>query len=294
MVLCILRFVTVAKAGDMKAAINYTPQAAQLLKQNHIQLDLFKCPDWPDLIAEAKQYRPVYVHFPLHAGAGNIEKADWEHVEALLASTDTHYVNVHIAPHVSRFPGLELHTRDSQWIDPIVEAVIDELQPVIDRFGAEKIILENTPFDPRAQYSIPYLGVIPETINRILRRTGCGFLLDTAHARISSLTLEQDDLDYLDALDLSNLKEVHVTGTAFDSEANFWRDHFAMTTADWRSFNHVMAKIERGDCATPEIIALEYGGVGPLFDWRSDPEVIQADMTQLIRTFNKMGNRLQL
>ncbi len=278
----------------MKAAINYTPQAAQLLTQNTIQLDLFKCPDWPDLIAEAQQYRPIYVHFPLHAGSGNIEKADWEHVETLLESTQTRYVNVHIAPHVSRFPDLELNTLDSQWIDPIVETVIDELQPVIDRFGAENIILENAPYDPRVQYAIPYLGVIPETINRILTTTGCGFLLDTAHARISSLVLEVNELDYLDALDLNNLKEVHVTGTRFDRESNFWRDHFAMTAVDWRSFNHIMAKIQRGSCATPEIITLEYGGVGPLFDWRSHPEVIQADMTQLIRTFNSMGNRLQL
>ena len=52
----------------MNFAINYSPQAGELLKQGKIEINLFKCPDWPELIQEASALAPVYVHFPLIAG----------------------------------------------------------------------------------------------------------------------------------------------------------------------------------------------------------------------------------
>ncbi len=65
----------------MKLAINYSPQARRLADQQRIELDLFKCPPASDpvvkayapaLLQDALASRPVYVHFPLHAGDGSI------------------------------------------------------------------------------------------------------------------------------------------------------------------------------------------------------------------------------
>ncbi|HLV36123.1 MAG TPA: hypothetical protein VKY59_13445, partial [Spirillospora sp.] len=58
----------------MKFALNYSPQAAELLRAGDIDIDLFKCPDWPHLIEQARQQRPVYIHFPLVAGQHNIDQ----------------------------------------------------------------------------------------------------------------------------------------------------------------------------------------------------------------------------
>jgi len=56
---------------DDELRINYSTQAADLLKQGKIQVERFKCPDWPDMIAEASQLCPVAVHVNLKAGVGN-------------------------------------------------------------------------------------------------------------------------------------------------------------------------------------------------------------------------------
>ena len=36
----------------MSFALNYSPCAAKLLRDGEIQVALFKCPEWPELIAE--------------------------------------------------------------------------------------------------------------------------------------------------------------------------------------------------------------------------------------------------
>jgi hypothetical protein len=33
----------------MEFALNYSPQAAQLLQEGRIEIDRYKCPDWPDV-----------------------------------------------------------------------------------------------------------------------------------------------------------------------------------------------------------------------------------------------------
>ena len=68
----------------MLLSINYSNQAAQLYKQEKIFIDRFKCPDWPDMIAEAKELRPIDVHFSLKAGRGKLEKVNWDEVSRLM------------------------------------------------------------------------------------------------------------------------------------------------------------------------------------------------------------------
>jgi hypothetical protein len=53
-------------------AINYSPQAAQLMAECRIEFDYFKCPDWPGMISEAQKLKPVAVHFTLIAGNGSL------------------------------------------------------------------------------------------------------------------------------------------------------------------------------------------------------------------------------
>ncbi len=54
----------------MQFALNYSPQAADLVWAGQIDIDLFKCPPWTEMTAAAQAIRPVYVHFGLQAGGG--------------------------------------------------------------------------------------------------------------------------------------------------------------------------------------------------------------------------------
>lgn len=64
----------------MELAINYSPQAAGLLAGGAISIERFKCSPWPDLIAEAADVRPVYVHFDLRDHRG-LTADDWPSLE---------------------------------------------------------------------------------------------------------------------------------------------------------------------------------------------------------------------
>ncbi len=47
-----------------------------------------------------------------------------------------------------------------------------------------------------------------------------------------------------------------------------------LTEEDWDLASWVMQRIKSGDWGKPWVVALEYGGVGPAFEWRSDKEVL--------------------
>src|SRR5690348_11792287 len=107
----------------MKLAVNYSPEAAHLLDQRQIEIDVYKCPDWPDLITTAQEQRPAYVHFPMLAGRSDIEKTGWHKIDALLDQTITPYVNTHLAPHASDFAGLALDSTDPTDADMLMTAM---------------------------------------------------------------------------------------------------------------------------------------------------------------------------
>lgn len=268
----------------MKIALNYSPQAARLLDEGAIALDYYKCPDWPDMVATASQQRPVYVHFPLMAGRHNHDQVGWEKIDSLLAATATPYINTHLAPRASDFAGLTLDTADPDDDRRLRDAMMDDIQVMIERFGAERVILENATWDP--SYAIPGLVLKTERISQIVRDTGAGFLLDVAHARCSAAYLGLDPRDYMNQLPVDRLKELHVTGVTYDTSQNRLNDHFPMTAADWELTEWALEKIHSGAWATPWAVALEYGGVGPGFGWRSHAEVIAVEVPRLTALVN--------
>ena len=98
----------------MKLAVNYSYPAADLLCDEQIRIDYFKCPAWLDLVATVREIHPIYVHFPLRVGTGigdaidaeTSQPADWGKVETLLVQSDTSFVNVHLTPTTQDYPDI--------------------------------------------------------------------------------------------------------------------------------------------------------------------------------------------
>ncbi len=265
----------------MKLAVNYSPQAAELLADGQIEFDIYKCTDWPDMVETARQQRPVYVHFPLLAGRANIEKVGWQRIASFLEQTDTRYVNTHLAPCAADFPGLTIETRDPACADLLAAAMRRDIAPLVRRFGADRVILEIACWDPDPEWQIPRLVLQPERVSRMVYESGCGFLLDVAHARLNAIHLGLDERDYLSQLPVDRLRELHITGVSYDSDKGRYRDHFAMSADDWALAEWVLARIRRGEWARPWAVALEYGGTGSHFAWRSRPDVLAEDVPRL-------------
>ena len=269
----------------MDFAVNYSPQAAELLKQGDINVDLFKCPDWPELIDEASALAPVYVHFPLVAGHPSLYKTDWDRVERLLEETRTPFVNIHLEVITDVYPEMAVNTKDPRDSERLTERLIEDVRTVAERFGPERVVAENVIYRGHRR-NVLRPCVQPHVIRTVLEETGCGLLLDLSHARLSAHYLGVEEAGvtletYLAALPLERLKELHLTGIHLHRDK--LSDHLSLTDFDWDVTERAFERIHEGAWGEPRTVAFEYGGVGSSFAWRSQKEVIAEQVPRLYR-----------
>jgi len=263
----------------IRYATNYSPQAAALVDEGVIDIDVFKCPaPWdpvvrehrPGLVDEARAVRPVYVHFPLNVL--NLAGIDWRQVDEALLTTETAYVNVHLFATTADFPDIDAGSVDDVDCDRVAEAMIEGAGQVAARYGAGKVIGENVVYGgPR--FKVLRACTEPSVIRRVVDATACGLLLDLAHARLTCDVLQSDVRAYVEALPVGSLRELHVTGTGHEDRL---QDSMPMNDGDWDLVRWAGERLRREEWSTPPVMAFEYGGIGPVFDWRSDPAVIAA------------------
>jgi hypothetical protein len=118
-----------------------------------------------------------------------------------------------------------------------------------------------------------------EVFSKVIEDTDCLLLLDLAHARITADTLGVDVRDYISSFPLDRLVELHITGIR--NYGGVLTDHFGMADRDWALFNWALAQIKAGKWRKPEIVAFEYGGVGEVFVWRTDINVLRTQVPLL-------------
>lgn len=257
----------------MKLAVNYSSQAAALVRARAVDVDYFKCPVWPDVVEAAGQQRPVYVHFPFVAGRQEAAPIGVDDVPGWLARTSTLHVNTHLDLQPGSERGLFVRAEAA-----IARAVCD-VRRLGQAFGPHRVVLENVPYWPDRQLH-HRLSVRADVISHVVERAGCGLLLDLAHARLAADGLGLDVHDYLGRLPVHRLQELHVTGVQADADG--WvRDHMPMQPTDWDLLEWVLGQIGDGTWARPHIIAFEYGGVGPRFEGRSDIDVLADQLPRL-------------
>jgi uncharacterized protein len=294
----------------IELAVNYSHVTGKLVREGTIQVDRHKCPAWPDLIHHLHNgggvRQPLHVHFPLLVGTGcgypisteTNEEPDWGTIESLLSETGTPWVSAHLGPRPEDHPGI----LDRPWgeqVSILTTAMIRDLEPLVARFGPENVVGENL-FEYFGMHLRP--AVLPEVISQVIESAGCGLLLDLSHARLAARGLGVDERDYIEALPLAHLREVHITGiqrfTDFwvrrleaagqspeeqGMRRGEWIDHLPMTGADWSFLEWVMSQIRGGYWRAPEVIAFEYGGIGPSFEPLTIREVLAEQVPRLYR-----------
>jgi uncharacterized protein (UPF0276 family) len=84
-------------------------------------------------------------------------------------------------------------------------------------------------------------------ISEVIRRTGCGLLLDVNNVYVSCINHQQDPLNYIDALPLHAVGEIHLAGFAEDTDSLGDRllidDHGApIDNAVWRLYQELLKR----------------------------------------------------
>ena len=88
----------------------------------------------------------------------------------------------------------------------------------------------------------------PEFITEVIRRSGCGLLLDVNNVYVSCINHQRDPLTYLDALPLHAVAEIHLAGFAEDADSLGDRllidDHGApIDDAVWALYRQALERI---------------------------------------------------
>ena len=117
---------------------------------------------------------------------------------------------------------------------------VDQVQSTLKR----PMLLENPSTYLQFQRS-----TLDETdfISEIVRRTGCGLLLDVNNVYVSCINHQRDPLTYIDALPLHAVGEIHLAGFAEDTDSLGDRllidDHGApIDNAVWQLYAQVLAR----------------------------------------------------
>jgi uncharacterized protein len=139
--------------------------------------------------------------------------------------------------------------------DASLQTVCDHVDRAQERLGL-RMLLENP-----ATYVEFVASRIPETefLTEIIRRTGCGLLLDVNNVHVTCRNHGRDPQTYLDALPLQAVGEIHLAGHSVDGEgpeALLIDSHGApVADAVWRLYGHALGRT---------------GAVASLIEWDND------------------------
>lgn len=258
--------------------INYSVPAGELYRLGQIPLDRFKLPDWPELIAHFfHSGYPFYVHFSLNVGCGKLLNTDWQQVENLLLQGAAPYVNLHLnAP-------ADLNPHDPSAVERYRIHALAEMRQIVQHFGAENVVCENCPLIGDKHHN--RAAIDPQFITQLILESGCGFLFDYSHARLAARALGMDENDYIARLPFQRLRELHITGIR--TYQGHEEDHFELDESDWAKVDWLQAQIETGQWPRPDMITFEYGGMGPVFEFRTERAAIAEQTPRLYRIFSR-------
>lgn len=248
----------------MKLAVNYSAILLQLLQSNpDLPVDFVKVPTIPfpdcwEQFHKGITYKSILPH-PAQPGVlslGNPRPEQAFHHEIIRKVLDfarPSYLSTHLEADLEYFPDFS-DSKDRY--DPALRSVMAGrfLQAISDvkQFIGIPLVVENFPYYTWWRHY--KMGSDPEFINEICESGDCGFLLDISHARCSAWYFHMDIRDYLAALPLKRVREIHLAGSILRPEG--LRDaHTALTSSDYQLLMEILRRTD------PEIVTLEYGGM---------------------------------
>ena len=176
-------------------------------------------------------------------GQGPLDHAHLGEVAALLARFEPRWVSEHLA--WSSHGGVWLNDLLPVPYDrPTLDRVCEHIDQVQVRLG-RRILLEN----PSTYLEFEASTMEESTfLSEVVRRTGCGLLLDVSNAYVSGINHGRDPWALIEALPANAIGEIHLAGFAEDHDAAGARllidDHGApVDVAVWALYERTLARL---------------------------------------------------
>ncbi|QJI17370.1 MULTISPECIES: MNIO family bufferin maturase [unclassified Pseudomonas] len=224
---------TLSSLPDVAQAPGLPRRAGLGLKSEHFQQVLATLPDIGFFEVHAENYMVaggpfhhylglIREHYALSlhgvglsiGGEGPLDHAHLARLAALVERYQPHSFSEHLA-WSSHGPVFLNDLLPLAYDDATLKRVcehIDQVQSTLKR----RMLLENP-----STYLLFQHSTLDETdfISEVVRRTGCGLLLDVNNVYVSCINHQQDPLAYLNALPLHSVGEIHLAGFAEDADS---------------------------------------------------------------------------
>ena len=234
-------------------ASSMCPALVELIQADDAPIDRIEIGPWftVDAIQELHQQLPDW-KFHLHDGdlhntfgspATVIEQMQAQH-----AVTDSPFVSLHITlmfrgmVRIRKF-GVPFPRLSN---DMMTQRLIRRVEQVKQAFD-KPVILENMPGFPKFTVEAD-----PKRIRSICDATDCDLLLDLGHARCAADNLDVEIHDYLSALPLHRIQQIHAHGPRIGRWDKLEDMHEPMQAIDYDLLQWVLERCR------PQIVTLEY------------------------------------
>ena len=227
----------------------------ELIHAKEAPIDAVEVGPWFS-VEQIRGYRQTLPQFPFYFHGGDLIgrvgliPGAVSKIAAYLQSTESRWASMHITLWL---PGMVWLMLRWGWRMPrpnperATRRFIQQVKR-LERSISVPVILENIEPLPFAGYD---LEARTERIVQVLEKTGCGFLLDIGHARVSAATLGIDVYDYLRGLPLKRVVQVHVSGPRMRA-GRLIDAHEPLQEIDYALLDFVLEQ------AGPQVITLEY------------------------------------
>jgi len=238
---------------QIELASSMCPALVELIQANDVPIDRIEIGPWftVDAIHDLHRQLPDW-KFHLHDGdihntwgslTDVIRQMQGQH-----AVTDSPFVSLHITlmfrgmVRIRKY-GLPVPRLPLNFMTRRLISRIEQVKQGLDK----PVILENMPgfpkFAPEAD---------PKRITAICEATDCDMLLDLGHARCAADNLNMDIYEYLSALPLQRIQQIHVHSPRVGRWNKLEDAHEPMEDIDYILLQWVL------ECCHPRIITLEY------------------------------------
>ncbi|HEY5563691.1 MAG TPA: DUF692 family multinuclear iron-containing protein [Clostridiaceae bacterium] len=268
----------------MRIGCNLSTELIELIDKKRLYVDYVKIAlskSDEEIPAEYKVYGKLLLHgvgiyIPQHTGTTKLNSINWNRVRDKIEFCNSNFIGLHCATYQSDWNGEEV---TFEMVKERMGCSIKQWKENLD----VKILIKNVPYTPYYETNSPKLikhSVSTKLINELCSEYEVGLLLDIAHAKVTASGLNMSIEDYLTALPLELVREIHVVGTR-DTENGLRDNHLEMDEYDYGILEFVLKM------TTPEIVTLEYGGFGEYFSWRSDKSAIERQLKEIGKIVNK-------
>jgi uncharacterized protein (UPF0276 family) len=249
----------------MKIAVNYSKALVSLLARvPGLPIDYVKGPTspFPGCWYQFEDPEINFPRLPHLAQLGVIflghpdpaQRFNLETVMRVLQCTKPPYLSTHLEAKVDFFPDIQTYQHENHLVvrKTLRSHFLTAICEVKDKVNLP-LVLENFPY--YSWWKHFRWGSEPEFIKDICHQSDSGFLLDIAHARCSAWHMHRDLLDYIQALPLDRLREIHLGGVLERPLEGLRDTHTPLIEDDYRLLDFLLSKIR------PDMITIEYGGL---------------------------------